>query len=419
MSTRSRRTPAAGGDWAVLAAIRHRPGSTAACSLPWSATKWDTTSGCTTRTPGVRQRAHRHRLHLDRVRGQMDVMGGSANHFNAFQKERLGWLNYGSSPPITTVTSSGTYSIDGVRDPGTNPKALKIPIGTTGSNYYVELRRPVGFDAGLSGNTNVMNGVVLHQASPSNGDSSQLLDMTASSSWSDPALLIGQSFTDSTAQITITPVSITATNASVTVSLGTAGCTRSNPSIALSPSQSAGVAAGTPVSFTATVTNNDTPTAARPHSISPTPCLPAGRRPYASTAWGCPREPAARRRCKSLHRQRPPAAPTRSLRRRGTAARRAYVDVGLGDLRRFHGQSARARIRPSRCRRRRAPGGVAAGTLVCLHGLGDQQGQHCLRGVHVRSDPHRAVRLDRDRCPRRRSRCPPAPAARRRCRSRP
>jgi hypothetical protein len=189
----------------------------------------------------------------------LDIMGSSyQNHFNAFQKERLGWLNYGSSPPITTVTSSGTYPIDPFETVGAGPKALKIPIGTTGNYYYVEWRRPAGFDAGLSGNPNVMNGVVLHQASPSNGDSSKLLDMTATSSWSDPALIVGQSFTDAAALITITPISITSTNALVTVSMGSSGCTRANPTIALSPTPSAGVAAGTAVSFTATVTNNDT-----------------------------------------------------------------------------------------------------------------------------------------------------------------
>ena len=42
----------------------------------------------------------------------LDIMGGSdSGHFNAPQKERLGWLNYGASPPVTTVTSSGTYTL--------------------------------------------------------------------------------------------------------------------------------------------------------------------------------------------------------------------------------------------------------------------------------------------------------------------
>ena len=38
-----------------------------------------------------------------------DVMGtNTASHFNAFQKERLGWLNSGAQPPIVTATASGT-----------------------------------------------------------------------------------------------------------------------------------------------------------------------------------------------------------------------------------------------------------------------------------------------------------------------
>jgi hypothetical protein len=35
----------------------------------------------------------------------LDIMGSSSGRFNAFQKERLGWLNYGSSPPLYTVTT--------------------------------------------------------------------------------------------------------------------------------------------------------------------------------------------------------------------------------------------------------------------------------------------------------------------------
>ena len=91
-----------------------------------------------------------------------------------------------------------------------------------------------------------MNGVVLHQASTSNGDSSELLDMTANSSWSDPALLVGQSFTDTAAQITITPISVTATNALVTVSFGTAGCTRAQSEHGAFAIAKRRVAAGTP-----------------------------------------------------------------------------------------------------------------------------------------------------------------------------
>ena len=55
----------------------------------------------------------------------LDVMGGSSYHFNAFQKERLGWLNYGASPPITPVTASGTYSIDGYEAVGEQPEGAE------------------------------------------------------------------------------------------------------------------------------------------------------------------------------------------------------------------------------------------------------------------------------------------------------
>ncbi len=107
-----------------------------------------------------------------------DNMGYSSYHFNAYQKERLGWLNFGASPPLTAVTSSGTYAISPMETTGSTPKALKIPRATTGSYFYLELRRGVGFDAGLVGNGNITNGVVVHLASLSDGNSSDLLDMT-------------------------------------------------------------------------------------------------------------------------------------------------------------------------------------------------------------------------------------------------
>jgi hypothetical protein len=58
----------------------------------------------------------------------LDVMGSAMppKHFNAAQKERLGWLGYGASPPITTVQSSGVYTIDPYESMGAAPKALKV-----------------------------------------------------------------------------------------------------------------------------------------------------------------------------------------------------------------------------------------------------------------------------------------------------
>jgi hypothetical protein len=193
----------------------------------------------------------------------LDIMGSSSPYdFNSFQKERLGWLNYGASPPLTTVASSGTWSIEPMETNGSGSKALKVPRGTTGSYFYVELRRGLGFDAGLTSNTNVSNGVVVHLASPSDPNSSDLLDMTAgASSWSDPALVAGQSYTDTTSGVTITVNTVSATAASVTVTLGGTppppSCTHAAPSVSLVSSQTSGVKAGTAVSFTLSVTNKD------------------------------------------------------------------------------------------------------------------------------------------------------------------
>ena len=96
-------------------------------------------------------------------------------HTNAFQKERLGWLNYGSSPPIQTVTSSGTYRIDPMATSGVYPKALKIlKSGTTAGSrtaIYVEVRTTSGFDA------NAAPGVLVHTGSESSGSTSNQIDL--------------------------------------------------------------------------------------------------------------------------------------------------------------------------------------------------------------------------------------------------
>lgn len=63
----------------------------------------------------------------------LDIMGYAVYHFNAFQKERLGWLDYGSSPPLTTVSAAGTYTIAPYETEGSASKALRIPRGGTGS----------------------------------------------------------------------------------------------------------------------------------------------------------------------------------------------------------------------------------------------------------------------------------------------
>jgi hypothetical protein len=192
----------------------------------------------------------------------VDIMGSSAGHYNAYQKEWLGWLNYGSSPPVTTVDQEGIYTIDNYELPGTNPKAVKILKSTdpyTGYKdwYYVERRQALGFDSPFSTNANVMNGVVIHTGSESSPDTSFLLDMTPNTaSWFDPALGVGQSFYDPTAGVTISVLSADNAGASISVSYGVPQCIPANPLVSLSaPAQA--VPAGTTVTYTLTIKNND------------------------------------------------------------------------------------------------------------------------------------------------------------------
>jgi M6 family metalloprotease-like protein len=194
----------------------------------------------------------------------LDIMGQSRPmHFNAFQKERLGWLNYEVLPAITTVQAGGTYALEPYESQTSGPKALKILKSTdptTGRKtwYYVELRQATGFDSTIAGYTNVLNGVVVHAGSESSGNTSYLLDMTPADAFStNPALDVGQSFYDPTIAMTITPVSVSSSGAAVNVAFGPLPCVRSNPSLGLAPSQSQWVPPGSTVSYTVLVTNND------------------------------------------------------------------------------------------------------------------------------------------------------------------
>jgi hypothetical protein len=184
-----------------------------------------------------------------------DAMGGGTGHYNAFQKQRLGWLDFNLSPPITPVSTSGSYTIAAYELPGTAPKALKIPRGTTGQFFFVELRRPLGWDAGL-----YRTGAFIHLASDSQPDSSIILDMTPTTSpLSDDAFLdVGKRFTDPVSGVTITTVSVSGTDATIQVDMtAPAACTPAAPSITASPIQSPLVQAGTAVTYTVVVTNTD------------------------------------------------------------------------------------------------------------------------------------------------------------------
>jgi len=205
----------------------------------------------------------------------IDTMGypqGPSPHYNAFQKERLGWLNYGASPSIQTVTSSGTFNIYPYELAGPGPNALKVlqsTNSTTGAKtwYYLEARQAVGFDAFLTDGTcsacytqNETTGVLFHLGTDGDGNSSLVLAMTPANpppGWYDDALAVGQTFQDATAGVTFTPTAVSSTGATVQITMSGSTCTPANPTVSVSPSQSQYVTAGTPVKFTVSVKDND------------------------------------------------------------------------------------------------------------------------------------------------------------------
>lgn len=213
---------------------------------------------------------------------KFDTMGASPEpaHFNAFQKERLGWFAPGE---IATVSANGSYAIRAMELAG-GTKAIRVPKESGGAGaswYYLEYRQPIGFDGFIAGNDNVTNGVLVHTGVDNDGSSSRLLDMTPDSSLSvysdrnDPALTVGQTYHDPAAGITITTSSTNSTDSIVDISLGPGTCQRGDPVVSLSPSQGPWVSPGTPVDFTLTVANADNE-ACGPSDFDLTSTVPGG-----------------------------------------------------------------------------------------------------------------------------------------------
>jgi hypothetical protein len=195
----------------------------------------------------------------------LDIMGTSNGHFNAFNKEQLGWIKP-TNEEMLTVNSSGSYLLEPYETaPDGAPKGLKIKRGTDSSTgkslwYYIEYRQPIGFDGFLEGQTIITDGVVFHVATGDDLSSVQLLDMTpdsVNSDLADAALLAGQSYEDVEAGITITTEWADSTGASVHVSFAEPTCTQSEPAISVTSNQSTAMVPGSLKSYTVSVTNND------------------------------------------------------------------------------------------------------------------------------------------------------------------
>jgi hypothetical protein len=126
-----------------------------------------------------------------------DIMGATTGHMNAFQKERLGWLNYGSSPAIQTVTATNNYWVEPWKGCRTADRKRSRSSSLTDASgyrtwYYVETRAKIGVDAG------VLSGVAIHTGSEATGNSSNQTDIQPSDHRVGLAARRGTELVDST-----------------------------------------------------------------------------------------------------------------------------------------------------------------------------------------------------------------------------
>ena len=192
-----------------------------------------------------------------------DVLGksGVVAHMSAFQKERLGWLNYGTSPAISTVTASGDYRINSYETLSGSPKALRIWSPAKNGYYYVESRAQVGFDGTTA------PGVTLHLGQ--SGISYQL-DLDPVTTTYDSTLDIGQTFTDSALGLTVQTLSTGVDGAMIRVRMGSTAstCTTQTPGVSLA-------ASGT-LKYTVTLKNNNSSSCAASLFTAAAATVPAG-----------------------------------------------------------------------------------------------------------------------------------------------
>ena len=181
-----------------------------------------------------------------------DVMGNNrAMHFNSAQKSELNWIAPGTVAAHTTGTT--TYTLSPLETPGAAHYAVHVPAAAD-RNYWIEYRQPIGFDAALSAFPN--NGAQIRVATPFESlcsgcfDDTEFLDMTpATSSFTDGALVAGQTYTDSIYGIGINVLSATAGTLTIRVSAPGTGSSTITQTSSVNPA-----IYGSNVTYTATVT---------------------------------------------------------------------------------------------------------------------------------------------------------------------
>lgn len=215
-----------------------------------------------------------------------DVMGSSSyrRHFSVYHKGQAttNWLNTANTYTVNPTTNpTGTYTIvpqEQATDTGI--QSLRIPrtvlsTGAVTDYYYVELRKPFGFDT-FSTTDTAPNGVLIRIAPAyTSGQISKLIDTNPTTGTaSDSSLTVGKTFTDPYNGISITTLGVTPTSAKVQVTFSNAGCVPATPSMTINPATQSG-SPGQALIYQMVFKNNDGINCA-PDSFNFTSNIPTG-----------------------------------------------------------------------------------------------------------------------------------------------
>ncbi len=143
-----------------------------------------------------------------------DIMASGINHphFNASNKNLLGWFN---SSTLNTVTENGRYTIEPIETNTNGLKAIRIPRGSN-DYLYVEYRQPIGFDSGIGTNSDIFEGALLHIGQ----FKTNLIDATPPTNSANPVLHVGQTLVDQKTNTSITVVEVNPANIIIDVVVG-------------------------------------------------------------------------------------------------------------------------------------------------------------------------------------------------------
>jgi hypothetical protein len=194
-----------------------------------------------------------------------DLMGNRfPGHFNAKEKEALGWLDNTNFPAINTVTQNGTFNLAPYEALTADFKAIRIPktspVTNNSTYYYLEYRQPIGFDAALG--SDLTKGILIHEAVRGDDSSTYLLDAVPDGgNFSNAALAPGNSFNDPNAPgggVTVSVNSADTKKANVTITFETTStCVRAAPVLTVTPSITQWINAGAAAAYTITLLNKD------------------------------------------------------------------------------------------------------------------------------------------------------------------